>query len=329
MSGVTLDKYSLLSLFVESIFWGLLLSLYMITIFLLLQKKSSLEKHIPRLVLVTVMFVLGTMHIGLNFARVVHAFFKSQDPISYFEDMTDTLYRFKYAVLFIEMFLGDILIISRSFSLWNKNYYIALGPTLMAAGTLAAAGGALHAMSLAPHDLPYNNYVQPWVTSSYALALATKVICLALVMFRVRQIHSTITANVNRHVTVYALLLVLVESGFAALLAAAILLPTFVAKLDAHVIMCDVLSPITGITAVTIIVGMTTKLSAPAPPPTATRPNWNRYSIARTPVTPSQVKKSSWNEFDDDMDATPTMSRPESMYHVNQSTGTLNMGIVI
>ena len=61
-------------------------------------------------------------------------------------------------------------------------------------------------------------------------------------MFRVRQIHSTITANVNRHVTVYALLLVLVESGFAALLAAAILLPTFVAKLDAHVIMCDVVS---------------------------------------------------------------------------------------
>ena len=61
-------------------------------------------------------------------------------------------------------------------------------------------------------------------------------------MFRVRQIHSTITANVDRHVTVYTLLVVLVESGSAALFGVAILLPTFVAKLNAHVIMCDVVS---------------------------------------------------------------------------------------
>jgi hypothetical protein len=46
------------------------------------------------------------------------------------------------------------------------------------------------------------------------------------------------------------------------------------------------------------------------------------------------AKKSTWNDFDDDSETppatpSPVMSRPESIYHVNQSTGTLNMGIVL
>ncbi|KAF8532087.1 hypothetical protein JB92DRAFT_2844416 [Gautieria morchelliformis] len=333
MSGVALDKCSLLSLCIESIFWGLLLCLCMITVFLLLQKKSSIRKYVPRLVLVTLMFILCTMHVGLDFARVSNAFFEfsSQGPISYLENMTDTLYRFKYGVLFVQIFLGDLLIISRSFVLWNKNYYVVLGPTIMAVGTLVAAGGALHAMSDSPSNLTFDQQVQMWITASYTLALATKTTCLFLVMFRVRQIHSTITANVNRHVTVYTLMVVLVESGLAALLAAMILLITFVSRLNAHVIMCDVLSPITGLTVTAIVLGMTTKLSTPNPPASPTRPNWNRYSMPRSPVTPSRTK--GWSDFDDDAAATspksPTMSRPESLYHLNQSTGTLNMAIVI
>lgn len=84
-----------------------------------------------------------------------------------------------------------------------------------------------------------------------------------------------------------------------------------------------------------IIVGMTINLSTPNPSPTISRPTWNRYSVPRTPITPSQVnKKGHWDDFDDDTEVTPTTpsptrSPPESMYHVNQSTGTLNMGIVI
>jgi hypothetical protein len=70
----------------------------------------------------------------------------------------------------------------------------------------------------------------------------TCLIAPVLVMFRVGQIHATITSNVNRHVTVYTLLVVLIESGAAAFFTTAILLPTFVAKQNAHYIVCDAVS---------------------------------------------------------------------------------------
>ncbi|KAF8588934.1 hypothetical protein K439DRAFT_1629199 [Ramaria rubella] len=331
MSGVALDKCTLISIFVESVLWGLFVSLYMITIFLLLQKKSNFHKHIPHLVLVTLLFVLCTLHVGLSFARVGNAFFNSPPhPVQYLENMTDTLFRFKYGVLFVEIFIGDLLIVSRSFMLWNKKFVVAIGPTLMAIGTLVAAGGALQSMSSAADA----KSVQMWITASYTLALATKTACFLLVAFRVRQIHSLMTANINRHVIVYTALIVLVESGAASLLTAIILLPTFVSGDNAHNIVCDALSPITGITVTTIVAGMTINLSSSTSATTASRPAWNRHSVPRTPISPIKTKKGRWNDYDDDaetppMTPSPVMSRPESMHHVNQSTGTLNMGIVI
>lgn len=74
------------------------------------------------------------------------------------------------------------------------------------------------------------------------MTYATDTLPPVLIVFRVIQIHSTITANVHRHVKVYTLLVILVESGSPALLTAVVLFPTFAARLNAHVIIRDAVS---------------------------------------------------------------------------------------
>ncbi|KAF8512851.1 hypothetical protein BU17DRAFT_95885 [Hysterangium stoloniferum] len=332
MSGIALDKSGLLAIFIESVLWGLFLASYMITLYLLFQKKHSHSKHALYAAFVSLLFVLGTMHVAVSFARLLRAFFPNLKPVEYLMDITNSLFRLKYGVLFLQIFLGDLLIISRCFLLWNKNYMVVIGPIVMATGTLVSAAGALNAMVvIARTDVAFDNPVQHWITASYTLALATKLVCFALVVFRVRQIHSLITTNVNRHVTVYTLMVVLVESGMCSLIVSLILLPSFVANSNAHYIICDALSPITGITVTAIIAGITINLSNPSPPQlpvTAARPAWNRYSIGRTPTSP-RVPKSQWNESDDDIPPSPIVSDAAGMHHLNKSTGTLNMGIVI
>jgi hypothetical protein len=94
------------------------------------------------------------------------------------------------------------------------------------------------------------------------------------------------------------------------------------------------LSLFKAITLTVIIAGMTINLSNPGPPPAASRPAWNRYSVP-SPTTPSRAQKNQWNDYEDDDDAAtpdvecPVLSRTASMQVVNKSSGTLNSAIVI
>jgi len=77
MTDIPLDKCSLLAVFVESGLWGerdvayvlgpgltsslgLFFPIYLITVFLLLQKKTNIANYVPYVVLASVMFILCT-----------------------------------------------------------------------------------------------------------------------------------------------------------------------------------------------------------------------------------------------------------------------------
>ncbi|GJJ13176.1 hypothetical protein Clacol_007427 [Clathrus columnatus] len=306
MSNFPLDRSSLVSLFVESILWGLFECLYMITLYLLLQKRSNLQKNTPYIIFITIIFTLCTTHAIISFLRLSRAFINAERPVDYLANMTDTLYRLKYGFLFIEIFLSDLLIISRCFHLWNKNYIVAVIPGLMSLGTLVSAGGALHAMvSISNTGDTSSAQVTSWMTAS-------------LVVFRVRQIHNLITANINRHVKVYTIILVLIESGFLSLITTLILLPTVATQNNAHYIMCDVSSPVAGLTVGLIICGMTVNMSntSHVSSISSRAAGIQRFSIAPNvlPQRPKKTAAGNWNEYDDnDGIHSPTLSNSPSM----------------
>ena len=113
--------------------------------------------------------------------------------------------------------------------------------------------------------LIFDGQVQSWVMATLALTLATQGICLCtcstlpefldrcrpidvylvapvLVLFRVQKIHASIISHVNRHVMIYTLMVVLVDSGALAFVTSAALLCTFVAKQNAQYIVSDAVS---------------------------------------------------------------------------------------
>jgi len=283
------------------------------------------------------MFVLCTMHVGLSFTRVIHAFFGSQSPAVYLQDITTTLSRFQYGVHMVQVFISDLLIVYRSYVLWNKNYFVVLVPLFFVLATMVTGGGALQAMASTSHTAIFEGEFKSWVIATLALTLATKAVCLFLVTFRVRQIHAFLTSHVNRHITVYTLIVVLVESGAAALLASVILLPMFATQRNEHFIVWNALSPVMSIVFTTIIAGMTLNLANQSPAQVTVTTSRPRFSIPpRSPIS-TRPPKGEWYDSQDFVitpatspsPSSPVLSRPPSIHDANESTGTLNMGIVI
>ncbi|KIJ54232.1 hypothetical protein M422DRAFT_775394 [Sphaerobolus stellatus SS14] len=333
---MALEKVALVSMFIESAIWGLQVPLFPLTVFLLVRKPSELVKHIPHLVIVTVVLVLCFVHLLLSFLRSSHGLVDELNPDAYLRNITDVLYRAKYGVLFVVLFIGDIIITSRCFAIWNNNYFVGAIPAMLSVATLVCASGVLHSLvDISNSGRTVDATVQNWFIATYVLALATKLICAGLVVWRVRQIHSEITKNVNRHVKIYTALFVLVESGGLACLVTSIVVPLAITDIDEHILFCDILSPITGIAIMLIIAGRAVEFS------NSTSAVVAAHAVLRQSIPPNRPKISTrvkpaptnrWDDFDDmkgSPGSAPSIASSPEYEGINKSSGTLNMAIVI
>lgn len=336
--GGALDKAALVAIFIESILWGFLALMFPLVMFLLLRNGSGNLKHIPQTLMVIIMFILCTAHIVMSYLRTTQAFTGESklDPTRYLANITDNLYRGKYGMLFIAIFLGDLVIVSRCLALWNKNYFVVLAPTALAVATLVCAAGTLNSLAIVAHtNITSSHHVHTWMVATYSLALATKLVCLGLILFRIHQIHATLTSNVNRHVKIFTTLVALNESGAVALLFTLFLLPTAALDISEHVIFCDALSPIMGITVLGIIAGMSIDFSNARATHSVSHPVF-RHSVNR-PTAVQRAASRRWNDFDHDFEDAKAIESPKSPTSSSnnltdeafKSSGTLNTSVVI
>ncbi|KDQ49552.1 hypothetical protein JAAARDRAFT_186972 [Jaapia argillacea MUCL 33604] len=261
------DEAKLVSIFMQTLLYGVFCPLFFATI-IVLRRKVAAQSGMSKVMMGTAitMFILATMHIGVNFTRIIKAFiiFKNEPggPAAYFNELSNFTNIFGSTIYVAQTLLGDGFVLYRCAVVCGRKYWIVAFPGLLLMGSTVTGIGILYSFAKVAQDaeifLPELGH---WIVSFFTLTLATNLICTGLVAARVWKINKMServgTANLM------PVLLVIVESGAIYSATLLTLLFTYVADSWAQYLLLDAVSPIVGITFSLVILRLSLGLTAP------------------------------------------------------------------
>lgn len=131
--GIPLDEAELVSLFVESILYGassrslrahradihdsegLLIITFLACLYILVFRRNTRRLNIPMVATAVLLFVCATMHVSIDLARAILAFYTYRatpgGPSAYFADVRRITHVLKSAVYITETCISDILVV--------------------------------------------------------------------------------------------------------------------------------------------------------------------------------------------------------------------------
>ncbi|KAF4573439.1 putative NRPS-like protein biosynthetic cluster [Pleurotus pulmonarius] len=115
--GIPLDKAKILAIFLETLLYGIFFTLFWLTLLVLILRGDGGQTQRRQLVpLGTVMMVIATAHLIIDFVRVVEAFVaKGNSPIdanAYYEMISHPLHVVKTALYVTQTIIGDAVVVS-------------------------------------------------------------------------------------------------------------------------------------------------------------------------------------------------------------------------
>lgn len=130
--GIPLDEASLLALFFESLFYGVFLTLYCLTLFVLLKNAgSNRQLLIP---VATVLLCLATAHLIVDFVRILEAFVFNAGKMSanvYYSNLAAPLELAKTILYVTQTVLADCVLGSRFGDVMYLTTEASLSPFLV------------------------------------------------------------------------------------------------------------------------------------------------------------------------------------------------------
>ncbi|KAL0578158.1 hypothetical protein V5O48_003824 [Marasmius crinis-equi] len=190
---ITLDKASFIGLVLETLGYGVLTVLFILSQWLLF-RKNALRESGTKILMTTsvVLWVMTTIHWIIVVARANVAFVEKQDVIhgalAYYGDLTQKLYTAKTAVYVVLTFFGDLFVSYRVWVVWNKTFGMAVFPLILVFTTAVIGFIATHKFSqLTPENEIFLPTLVPWVTTFIIMTLATNLTCTLLITFRLVQ----------------------------------------------------------------------------------------------------------------------------------------------
>ncbi|OAX35343.1 hypothetical protein K503DRAFT_659978, partial [Rhizopogon vinicolor AM-OR11-026] len=246
---MTLGGVSLLALFLETLFYGVFLTLYWLTLFILL-KKSGIQRELL-ISVATLLLCLATAHLIIDFIRALEAFVFQVNTIgadAYYSNLASPLELAKMALYVTQTILADSIILWRCYVIFNRSLLIAILGCVMLL-TNGAIGcfivwslSQIHSGSFAPATL--------WMNLFYVLTMAISNTCTISITCR---IYRTRRFMLGGLATLLPIFIVIVESGALYALSVIALLVTLVDGSNGQYVMLDIVVPIMGITFCLII----------------------------------------------------------------------------
>jgi len=134
--ATSLARTTLVSIFVESILYGLFVSLYAISSTILIKGRKTASINTPMLIVSSAMLVFSTIHIGADLERVLDAFLNPNVlPKDYLPDVNNPLYILKTTAYVLQTLIGDGFLIYRVYLVWQWNRFIVLPLSLLILGS--------------------------------------------------------------------------------------------------------------------------------------------------------------------------------------------------
>ncbi|KAJ3920432.1 hypothetical protein F5877DRAFT_89463 [Lentinula edodes] len=210
------DESKLVSIFIQTLLYGAYTVVFALTVWILVWRRPA-GQSINKLLLWTsvVMFVLATMHISVNYARVFMAFITYRNaeggPAAFFNILSNFTQVFGSAIYVTQTLVGDSVVLVRCYIVWGRQWYIVACPALLLLGSTASGIGILYSFAHIEDAEVFALQLQDWIVSFFSLTLSTNFICTALVAYRIWYINRAVI-NFTHHSWNPVVLLV-IESG--------------------------------------------------------------------------------------------------------------------
>ncbi|OSD05842.1 hypothetical protein PYCCODRAFT_1361691, partial [Trametes coccinea BRFM310] len=248
----------LVSIFIQTLLYGAYTVVFILTMWVLLYKRSAVKPPVadPMLWVSLTMFVMATMHIGINYARIVKAFITFRDapggPAAFFNQLSEFTQIFGSTVYVVQTIIGDGVVLYRCYMVWS-DVRIVLLPLVLLLGSIASGIGILYSFArVVPEAEIFVDELQSWIVSFFSLTLATNILCTGLVALRIWRLNRAIMKFARR--SYRPILFLVLESGAVYSLTLTALVVLYKTGSWFQYVLLDSISPIVGLVFSMIII---------------------------------------------------------------------------
>ncbi|EIW79978.1 hypothetical protein CONPUDRAFT_58530 [Coniophora puteana RWD-64-598 SS2] len=182
---VPLVSVNLATVCIESFLYGIFFVLTVSSVYLLIwRSRMSNGGHSrsavftsPMFVAAIMLFVLITGHWICTVLRLFQAFVM-QDPsqaLPFYADLSQNSEVIKTAFLMSSLVVGDVMMIYRLWTIWNRNYKIIIFPCLTLVGLTVCGAGIVYQFTVfTPGESVFLSAAGRWITSDCVFTLVSK-----------------------------------------------------------------------------------------------------------------------------------------------------------
>ncbi|KAF9458795.1 hypothetical protein BDZ94DRAFT_1325225 [Collybia nuda] len=256
--AITSDESKLISIFIQTLLYGAYSVLFILTYWVLVYKRHP-GQPLNRVMLSisVIMFVFATMHIAVNFTRIIKAFviFKNEPggPASFFNQLSEFTQIFGSTIYVAQTLVGDSVVLLRCYYVWGRRPIIIAFPCLLLLGSTVCGIGILYSFArVVPEAEIFVIELKQWIVSFFSMTLATNIICTGLVAFRIWHINRQNVSFSNN--SLRPVMLLVIESG--AIYSATLLVLLILYEVESwfQYVLLDAVSPIVGLVFSMVIV---------------------------------------------------------------------------
>lgn len=242
---ITLPQASLLALFLETLFYGVFLTLYWLTLVILL-KKCGIQRNLL-IPVATLLLCIATTHLIIDLVRALEAFVSSVHTVgadAYYSNLASPLELAKTALYITQPTIADAVLVWRCYVLNNRSLLVGIPGCIVLLTNGATGYYVVWSLSQAGVGSTVYTTAHGLITTFYTLTILINVICTTLISWRIYRSRRSIS---DGPAALLPVLIVIVESGALYAISVLALLLAFLTGSNGQYPAMDIAPPIVGI----------------------------------------------------------------------------------
>ncbi|KAJ7599297.1 hypothetical protein C8J56DRAFT_1093849 [Mycena floridula] len=254
MSSISPQRACLISLWFETLLYGIFLVFFCTSIYVLLVKKLHGAINRPLLAASILMFLLISAHLACDLVRAIQAFTTARDPFEYYSDFPNHYMGVKAILYYFTNLVGDTIILYRCWTIWNHDIRVMVVPMFLYITDLGAGVVSIHALININPEGEFFKELTVWFLTYLSLTVTVNTVCTLLIATRIWYITRSTNRTWSSGHDIRTVAIMLIESAaiYPALLF--VMIGTFVAGTYGQYIALDSLPNVVGIVFELIIV---------------------------------------------------------------------------
>ncbi|KAF7317773.1 hypothetical protein MKEN_00865100 [Mycena kentingensis (nom. inval.)] len=253
------DEAKLVSIFIQTLLYGAYVVVFGLTMWILLTRRAQKEEVNRTMLFISItMFTFATMHIGVNYTRVIRAFIFYKDQpggtAGYFNQLSEFTQIFGSTIYVAQTLVGDAVVLYRCYIVYGRNIAVVAFPLLLLMGSTACGIGILYSFAKVGEAEIFVVQLKHWILSFFSLTLATNLICTILVAARIYYVNKLFESFNMMSTSLRPIALLVIESGMVYSATLMTLLILYQTESWFQYVLLDAVSPIVGLVFSMIIV---------------------------------------------------------------------------